>query len=168
LVSKKTPNVAESIVFSDHSSLGPASTYEWNFGLDATPATATGIGPHAVTYSTLGLKTVELVVTGSGGSDTKTKVDFVNVSVPSSTVDLASVGISVFPNPTKGLFYVESTSLLLESAEVYNALSNKVMEASSFNNERFSIDLSNQPQGMYLLILRTNGGTYTKKMLKTN
>lgn len=40
----------------------PGAIYTWNFGAGASPATATGYGPHSVTYSTLGMKTVQLTV----------------------------------------------------------------------------------------------------------
>ncbi|MBT8189705.1 MAG: hypothetical protein KJO29_04705, partial [Bacteroidia bacterium] len=40
--------------------LGDDYEYEWNFGAGATPATATGMGPHMVTYSVLGSATVTL------------------------------------------------------------------------------------------------------------
>jgi hypothetical protein len=38
----------------------PMSTISWNFGSGASPATATGNGPHTVTYNTTGNKTVTL------------------------------------------------------------------------------------------------------------
>ena len=42
--------------------------YTWDFGDGATPATATGIGPHDVTYSTPGNKVVTLTISGFGCS----------------------------------------------------------------------------------------------------
>lgn len=54
----------------------------WNFGAGAVPATATGNGPHTVTYNTAGLKTVTLdyvdMFNNSFGNETK--VNYVNVS----------------------------------------------------------------------------------------
>ncbi len=41
---------------------GGGFSYSWDFGTGASPATATGIGPHGVTYSTDGTKTVILSV----------------------------------------------------------------------------------------------------------
>ncbi|UII19636.1 carbohydrate-binding protein [Fulvivirga ligni] len=52
-------------------SLGQIDSYSWNFGADATPATATGAGPHTVVYSTPATKTVELQVSNQAGSDSK-------------------------------------------------------------------------------------------------
>jgi PKD repeat protein len=53
-------------------SLGTVNTYNWNFGAGAQPATATGVGPHTVTYNTAGIKTVSLTVANNFGSNTKT------------------------------------------------------------------------------------------------
>ncbi|MEL6923446.1 MAG: discoidin domain-containing protein, partial [Bacteroidota bacterium] len=49
---------------------GTGSTYTWDFGSDATPATATGPGPHDVVYTTCGNKTISLLVEKDGCSST--------------------------------------------------------------------------------------------------
>lgn len=56
-------------------SLGQIDSYAWSFGTGATPATATGIGPHTVTYSLAsgaGPRTVVLTVSNAAGSNSKT------------------------------------------------------------------------------------------------
>ena len=55
------------------------TSYSWNFGSGASPATANTIGPHSVTYSTSGLKTVSLTIT-EGASNTETKTDYITVN----------------------------------------------------------------------------------------
>ena len=55
------------------------TSYSWNFGSGATPATANTIGPHSVTYSTSGLKTVSLTIT-EGASNTETKTGYITVN----------------------------------------------------------------------------------------
>ncbi len=65
--------------FTDASS-GSIATYAWDFGAGASPANATGIGPHTVTYSTEGTKTVSLTVDDGGGSnDTETKTNLITI-----------------------------------------------------------------------------------------
>jgi PKD repeat protein len=63
------------VVFTDLSSCNVTS-YLWNFGNGATPATATTPGPHQVIYSTTGPKTITLTV---NGTFTETKTDYINV-----------------------------------------------------------------------------------------
>ncbi len=40
----------------------PGATYQWTFGSNAVPLTATGYGPHVVYYTSTGSKTVKLVI----------------------------------------------------------------------------------------------------------
>jgi C1A family cysteine protease/PKD repeat protein len=55
------------------------SSYSWDFGENASPATATGKGPHQVTYDSIGRKTISLSVSGPDGSDSKVRHDYINV-----------------------------------------------------------------------------------------
>ena len=72
--------VGSSVTFTNTSTGTTGSTtYSWNFGSGATPATITGIGPHTVTYSTTGPKTVSLTIT-EGASNTETITDYVTVN----------------------------------------------------------------------------------------
>ncbi len=76
----------ESLNFEDKS-MGKVSKWEWNFGDGASPATATGEGPHKVSYNSAGKKTVTLKVTGPENDDTETKTEYALVEeVPASTL----------------------------------------------------------------------------------
>lgn len=59
----------EPISFSDISNFafGDITDWEWDFGQDATPQTATGPGPHDVTYSSPGEKFVIMTITTDRG-----------------------------------------------------------------------------------------------------
>ncbi len=70
--------VGANVIFTNASS-GSITSYSWNFGSGATPATANTAGPHSVTFSTTGTKTISLTVTGTGGSNTITKTNVVSV-----------------------------------------------------------------------------------------
>lgn len=63
-----------------NSSTGNITTYAWNFGTGAIPANASTIGPHNVSYSTSGLKTISLTVNGPDGPSTVTKTNYVTVN----------------------------------------------------------------------------------------
>jgi PKD repeat protein len=60
--------VGGSVTFTDTSTNTPTE-WAWDFGAGASPATASTQGPHVVTYSTEGTKTVTLTATNAGGSD---------------------------------------------------------------------------------------------------
>ena len=67
---------------------GSPSTFSWDFGEGASPATANTEGPHDVTYSTEGMKTVSLTVDG----DTRVHHHYIDVgsvihvNIPEDTI----------------------------------------------------------------------------------
>ncbi|MCZ2355481.1 MAG: Ig-like domain-containing protein, partial [Bacteroidia bacterium] len=72
---KQVTYLSTDITFTDNSV--QASSYSWNFGSGAVPATATGAGPHTVQYTTAGKKTVTLTI--NGGVDVETKTDYIHI-----------------------------------------------------------------------------------------
>ncbi|MBA3899587.1 MAG: T9SS type A sorting domain-containing protein, partial [Bacteroidetes bacterium] len=81
--------VNDNVTFTNTSSSGAVS-YLWSFGQDATPPTANTAGPHTVTYSTAGAKTISLgVADASMNYDTKTSSVTVNAApaVPVITIN---------------------------------------------------------------------------------
>ncbi len=58
-ISSTTACINETITVSS-TNLGGGATYTWDFGVDAIPATATGIGPHNVAYTSCGTKNIQL------------------------------------------------------------------------------------------------------------
>jgi C1A family cysteine protease/PKD repeat protein len=70
------------------------SSWAWDFGEGATPATASGAGPHTVQYSSEGSKTVRLIVSGADGADTVIRHGFVRVS-PSIDIVLADTAVEI-------------------------------------------------------------------------
>ncbi|MGK0365088.1 MAG: PKD repeat protein, partial [Saprospiraceae bacterium] len=62
--------LGEEITFTDGSIAsvgGILNSWTWDFGSGASPATIDSQGPHNITYSTSGEKTVELTITDNGG-----------------------------------------------------------------------------------------------------
>lgn len=81
-----------SVTFTSNST-GDITDYSWDFGAGASPAIASTEGPHAVTYSTDGFKTIKLVVENSTASEDSLinhdyiKVgDEINVYIPKDTI----------------------------------------------------------------------------------
>lgn len=103
-------------IFTDASTCDVTS-WLWNFGADATPATATTQGPHSVVYSTTGPKTITLTL---NGSVTETKTDYINVMddffiMTSQTIETCS---GTFTDPGGNYNYgnnLNYTSVILPS-----------------------------------------------------
>ena len=80
-----TTCVGGTVTFTDGSTgIVPGTTYLWNFGSGASPSNATTPGPHAVTYSTIGSKTVTLTLTEGNNVYTKTRNNYIVVNQTNS------------------------------------------------------------------------------------
>ena len=68
--------------------------------------------------------------------------------------------ISVYPNPSNGVFtmQVKSQELRTNSVEVYNVLGEKVYSQLNIQNQTFNIDLPSQPNGVYFYRVIANSG----------
>ena len=81
-----TENGFHKIFFEDNTSGGDGVLeYLWNFGTGAIPATATTVGPHLVSYSSGGIKTISLTVTDEDGD---------SESISYQTTVLAALSVS--------------------------------------------------------------------------
>lgn len=83
------------VLFEDNSTGDNLSSYTWDFGADASPASALGIGPHMVSYSTSGSKTVKLVVSDGTLSDSVSYALAV-AALPLADFSFNSVGVTGF------------------------------------------------------------------------
>ena len=83
-------------MFTSTSTASPAGTitaYTWNFGTGATPAAASTVGPHTVSYSSTGTRTVALTITDSNGCSATVSQDvMVN---PMVTVTAAAIPTTI-------------------------------------------------------------------------
>ncbi|WP_291721943.1 T9SS type A sorting domain-containing protein [Bernardetia sp.] len=87
-IDKNLVYAGTNVLFTDYSA--GATSWSWDFGTDATPATANTVGPHTVTYSTPGVKTITLTINGGGSADftmTKTITVLPNRNVPYELTD---------------------------------------------------------------------------------
>jgi hypothetical protein len=82
-----------------------------------------------------------------------------------------SDGISLYPNPNNGQFTIQSSVVSDQlSVEIYNMLGQKVYSQSTMHQPQFSINIADQPNGVYLIrILDKDGNLVSrKKVVKTN
>lgn len=80
----------------------PSATYTWNFG-GGTASPGTGVGPHTISWSTPGSKTVSLTVSEGGFTSTVTTMNVTVNATPTSTFTIpatACVGASITTNYT--------------------------------------------------------------------
>ncbi len=75
--------------------------------------------------------------------------------------------ISIYPNPASGLVGIEIQNIDMKGSKVqiYNALGQKIREALVLNN-RFQIDFSELPEGVYFLEFQVGEKRLVKKVIK--
>lgn len=87
-------NHCNDVVFTANITGGTPTSYSWNFGADASPATAIGEGPHTIRYLTSGMKTVALTVDGT----TESKSNYMMVGTDLSKAVSAEVLLNNSPS----------------------------------------------------------------------
>lgn len=120
---------------------------------------------------------------GNGGFGNNRSVDLTNasgdtilpaweynscfVSVASSIDNelQAEAGFSVFPNPAKQLFTVEIENHLIDQVEVMDLSGKVVMRQADIRSNRYQVNRSNMPAGIYFLKVQTKELTFTEKVI---
>lgn len=145
-----------------------AQTSQWFFG-DGTSVLADN--PSHI-YPNAGFYVVKLVVTSSAGcTDSIIRQILVGTATIDEVAESNDLDFSVFPNPSKGLFNIQMNSNALSSKiAVMNLLGEVIMTKdlvqTSNGNFETQIDLSNYPNGMYLVSLNTNNQNVVTRISK--
>jgi hypothetical protein len=74
-----------------------------------------------------------------------------------------SVNLIVFPNPTQGVVYIQSSDMTIQSIEIYNVLGQQVKELRGHHE---NVDLSHLPDGLYIFRIHSNEGIFQQRVLK--
>lgn len=85
-----------------------------------------------------------------------------------STVNIDNIElskkVSIYPNPTLGKFTIELQGIHRANIIIINIWGERVFE-SQINNQHSSIDISEQPNGIYIAKITSNNGMTTKKII---
>jgi uncharacterized repeat protein (TIGR03803 family) len=88
----------------------------------------------------------------SNGSGPYGSLTLVNAPVVTAMSEVSEPqNITVYPNPSNGRFTIESSVVGHRSVEIYNVLGESVFSQYSIPSTKYSIDISNQPLGVYFL-----------------
>jgi hypothetical protein len=90
--------------------------------------------------------------------------DFTNNGVNENTGDDI---FNIYPNPGTGSFSILlNAQRILTKIRIYNTLGFRVKEFYISNTSRVDIEVSDLPDGIYMIIVRTdNGGVFNKKLI---
>lgn len=74
------------------------------------------------------------------------------------------LGITVYPNPSKGIINLELTDLKEAELSIYNVAGQKVL-TKKINEKKSRLDLNTLDNGIYFLNFKNNDGTTVKKII---
>ena len=157
------------------------TTYLWNFGLGATPATANTAGPHTVTYNTATAPTttVTLTVTNPGFAPSVFTGTIDVNALPNSDVTLASIGGGFGTITQGGQTIFKNCSAIDTALFTFNAaVNNTVTQVFNWGDGSTSTNLSmggsqithDYPLGQFVLThtVTQNGCTNTATYIVFN
>lgn len=120
--------------------------------------------PAGTNYYRIGVvNQVGCVPSRSASSSYSNVIDDSGNAVITSIREAAKSNVSVFPNPSNGLFTVSAAGM--NNVQVFNSVGILIDEYSK-NSDYLQIDLSDESQGIYTLRLRTESGWSVKKIVK--
>lgn len=135
--------------------------------LNAVGGTSVNLTPPFRAYSG---SSVSLLIDGDpcNWSPSPTAPPFEEIDEPSAIFDLdPNVFVGVYPNPNEGTFTVSVSESIGEffSVEIYNTTGAIVWKIDKIGDKVFNVNLSDAPQGMYLIKIASNGEIFTKKII---
>lgn len=144
-------------------------------GAGDTLALGTAVGTAGNTIwvnegGTIGWRDVEYWGSGAGGAGTPLnyKGTVVAVICDVSTGEKELLGeineVTIFPNPSLGTINIALTSKVESTIEIYNVVG-KLIYNSTLNTQLVTVDVSNQPNGVYFVNIKTGESITTKKVI---
>jgi len=70
-----------------------------------------------------------------------------------------------YPNPNNGVFTITTSQKNKNRIQVYDVLG-KIVKQSEMNNDTYTMDISDQPSGIYFVKIQTDKESITRKIVK--
>ncbi len=129
-------------------------TYNWDGPMSFTSTEATPTVDETGTYS--------VTVTDACGA---TVTDAVEVDICVGIVDPANAAFTIAPNPSQGLFNLQTDIAKDINLEIYD-VQGKLLFSEMFNNAMHTVDLSNVANGVYIMKLDDGVNIETHKLVR--
>jgi hypothetical protein len=152
-------------VFLDLSDTSVVTTYSWSpsNGLTSPTSPQTWAQPTVTTIYTLSqytpcdTSTIDVTVyVGANACDSIVSVESLNFPLSN---------FKLYPNPNKGEFTITRTELGKAKMEIYNVSGQLVYQKELTKSEE-TINLLNQPKGLYLVKVKNNNNIVIERMVK--
>ena len=100
---------------------------------------------------------------GSAISEIKDKIVSIINSIDKPE---AEYSLNIYPNPAQDQLFIESKLSKIQSVELYNVLGQRLKTITNINDTYFEFDISNHESGILHIVVRTEDGSYTRKIIK--
>lgn len=163
-----TINVSESVSYYNFSTGGVIS-YDWSFP-GGTPSTSTEAQP-VVFYETPGTYDVSLTVSDGVNNNTMTKTDYIQVdNITGIYGSTGSLQCMILPNPSNGVFTLRMNVAEEDrlNLKVFNTMGTMVYRKDAVavtNRLDQTVSMPNLPNGVYIMTVQGEKGTWTGKIV---
>lgn len=168
-------NCPLTVDFSDLSTTSGSATYQWTIYVDGgSPITSTSQSPTGIVYNEQGSFSVELTVTDTCGTDTKTMQSYINVICPTDVHSVtANNKIDIYPNPTTDIVNISADNITNGDYHfvIQNVLGQTIQTKSiKVRSGKLSESISLAPYAAGIYTLQVKGGSLnlSKKIEKKN
>lgn len=93
--------------------------------------------------------------------------EFFKRSIATGTEEIRIIKdqINIFPNPSDGILNIKAANTKIERLDIYNSQGTKLLKVDRLK-ETYQMDLTQYPDGIYFIQLKTSYGNFTKKWIK--
>ena len=107
-----------------------------------------------VNTAIVGSYTVRYNVSDAGGNAALEVTRIVNVEEDLSVLEIDTISLSIFPNPTSNYWQIKS-SQIIETLDLFDFAGKRLIFKKIFTNDTL-IDATNLPDGIYLILINNN------------
>jgi len=140
-------------------------TFEWEFE-GGSPLNSTDINPFIV-YNQAGIYDVQLTAFNGSSTATELKPDYITV-LPATKVDENMIfgEVEIFPNPSTGSLTINLQNQNGCNIKVIDLLGNTIYDQNYIqHNRKINLDLSDNPEGMYFIEVKSGDQYLIKKIV---
>ena len=141
-------------------------TYNWSVPQGATIVNGQGTNEITVDWGNSGGLVLCNIWNSCGSSTAKKSVTTNCRSAQQTLTESNSTLISIFPNPSSGVFNLHADNQLENVQITVTDLQGRTLINTLFTGNETTVDLSNYTQGVYMLQLHSNKEVQTYKLIK--
>ena len=147
-----------SILNSTFTANATSATYQW---IDCNNGHLPIVGQTNQSFTAIINGSYAVIVNQNSCSDTSSCYVILNTGIEGNN---KHSDITIFPNPTSGIFSIKSDNLKIKTVDVFNIIGENIFQ-SEYPNATTQIDLSEKANGIYFITIKTETESFTQKII---